>query len=80
MNALTIELRLESTVDGQQKLVASKFYKVAELPADQWQKLTVTGMPLNDTLRVLVVVTPSPQNGSRGGAVRFDDAFLESAN
>jgi hypothetical protein len=78
-NAVGIELRLESTVDGHQVTIASKLYKVAELPPDAWQKLTVTGAPTNDTFRVLVIVTPSPENNTRGGALRFDDAFLELA-
>lgn len=72
----SIELRLESTVDGHQQSVASKLYKVADLPAEDWQTLTVSGVPVNDTLRVLVIVTPSPMDGTRGGALRFDDAFL----
>jgi hypothetical protein len=76
-DALTIELRLESIVDGQQQIVASKLYKVDNLAPDQWEKLTVSGAPINNSLRVLVIVTPSPQNGTRGGAIRFDDAFLE---
>jgi hypothetical protein len=76
-DALTIELRLESIVDGQPRMVASKLYRVDNLAPDQWEKLTVSGAPINDSLRVLVIVTPSPQNGTRGGALRFDDAFLE---
>jgi hypothetical protein len=76
-NALTIELRLESTVGGQQQTVVSKLYKVADLAPDQWEKLSVSGSPANDSLRVLVIITPAPQNGTRGGAIRFDDAFLE---
>jgi|SRR5579862_3464470 len=76
-DALTIEMRLESIVNGQQQIVASKLYKVADFAPDQWEKLTVSGAPSNDSLRVLVIITPSPQNGARGGAIRFDDAFLE---
>jgi hypothetical protein len=77
---MSIELRLESTVDGHQVTIASKLYKVADLPPDAWQKLTVTGAPANATFRVLVIVTPSAENGTRGGALRFDDASLEPAN
>jgi hypothetical protein len=65
-DALTIELRLESIIDGQQQIVVSKLYKVADFAPDRWEKLAV-----------LVIVKPSPQNGTRGGAIRFDDAFLE---
>lgn len=76
----TIELRLEATVDGHQVTIASKLYKVVDLPPDAWQKLSVTGAPTNNTLRVLVIVTPSPGNDARGGALRFDDASLELAH
>jgi hypothetical protein len=76
-DALKIELRLESIVDGQPKTVASKVYYVADLKADEWKLLTVAGAPENDTLRVLVIVTPSPVDGTRGGAIRFDDASLD---
>jgi len=79
-DAVSIELRLESTVDGSQQTVASKLYKVADLPRDDWQKLTVSGSANSGTLRVLVIVTPSPVDGTRGGALRFDDAFLEPAD
>jgi hypothetical protein len=79
-DALTVELRLESIVGGQPQAVASKTYKVADLIADQWQKLTVSGAPVTDTLRVLVIITPSPQDGTRGGAIRLDDAFLDPTN
>jgi hypothetical protein len=76
-DALTIELRLESIVDGQQQIVVSKLYKVADLAPDRWEKLAVSGASVNDSLRVLVIVKPSTQSGTRGGAIRFDDAFLE---
>ena len=78
-DALTIELRMESTVEGRQQTLASKLYKVADLTPANWEKLTVSGAPMNDTLRVLVIVTPSPEDKTRGGALRFDDAFLEQA-
>jgi hypothetical protein len=79
-DAVGIELRLESTVDGSQQTVASKLYRVADLPPEDWQKLTVSGSANSGTLRVLVIVTPAPVDGTRGGALRFDDAFLESTN
>ncbi|MGO9527919.1 MAG: carbohydrate binding domain-containing protein [Verrucomicrobiia bacterium] len=79
-DAVSIELRLESTADGSQQTVASKLYKVSDLPPNDWQKLTVSGFANSGTLRVLVIVTPSPMDGTRGGALRFDDAFLELTN
>jgi hypothetical protein len=78
-DAQTIEMRLESTVDGKQQTLASKVYKVADMKPDEWEKLAVTGAPTNDTLRVLVIVTPGAVDGLRGGAIRFDDAFLDAA-
>jgi hypothetical protein len=75
-DALSVELRLECLVDGKPQQVASKLCPVADLTPDQWEKLTVSGTPVNALLRVLVVVRPSPAEGNRGGAVRFDDAFL----
>jgi len=75
-DALTIELRLESLVDGQPQRIGSKLYNVADLVPDRWEKLTVAATPVNDSLRVLVIAQPSPINGTRGGAIRFDDAFL----
>ena len=78
--ARTIELRLESTLNGQQLTLASKSYKLADLAPDRWERLFVSGAPVNNTLRVLVIVTPAPNNGSRGGALRFDDAFIERAD
>lgn len=78
-DAVSIELRLESTAGGGQQTIASKVYKVADFPPDTWQKITVSGAPANDTFRVLMIVTPSPDDGTRGGALRFDDAVLEPA-
>jgi hypothetical protein len=79
-DAQTIEVRLESTVDGKQQTLASRVYKVADMKPDKWEKLAVTGAPTNDTLRVLVIVTPAPVDGLRGGAIRFDDAFLDATH
>ena len=48
-----------------------------ELPAgNRWHEMSVTGTTPEDNLRVLIVVTPAPQNG-RGGAVKINDAALE---
>ena len=79
LDALTIELRLETVVGDKQQTLASKVYRVADLKPDQWEKLTVRGQSPNETLRVLVIVTPSADDSTRGGAIRFDDAFLNES-
>lgn len=76
LDAQTIELRLEASVESRHQTLASKLYRVADLKPNQWEKLTVRGRSPNDSLRVLVIVTPAATDGSRGGALRFDDASL----
>jgi len=74
----TIEIRLESTVDGQQKTVASKKYRFKDISttADgRWSPLRISGTPINDKLRVLIIVEPG-KGEKRGGTVKFDDAEL----
>jgi len=78
-DAESVELRLETTVNGQQSTVASKVYKVTDLATGgDWSQLKVEATAPNDTLRVLVVVQPD-KNGPRGGAVKFDQAELKSS-
>lgn len=73
---VSVELRLECTVYGEQVTINSSTYKVEEIATgDQWSPLTVSGTAANDTLRVLVIVYPSPE-GPRDGAVKFDAAAL----
>jgi hypothetical protein len=75
-NAESVELRLESTVNGTQATVTSKTYSLADIAAGtDWSKLQVSGVAPNDTLRVLVVVSPAKE-GPRGGALKFDAAEL----
>lgn len=76
-DARFVELRMEATIDGQQRTLASRLFSVDQLKADTWEKLSVTGTTLNDTLRVLVIVSPHPDDKARGGALRFDDASLD---
>lgn len=70
-----VELRLESTVDGKQVVIASKSYRVRDIATDHWVPLEVSGTAANDTLRVLVIVYPSSKT-PRDGAVKFDQAAL----
>ncbi len=79
-SADTVELRLETTVNGQQSTVASKTFKVADLlGGEEWSQLQVSGVAPNDTLRVLIVVNPA-STGPRGGAVKFDLAALTTGD
>jgi hypothetical protein len=77
----SIELRLESTVNGAQVTVASQTFDLSTvsetLPYAKWTPLQIVGTAPVDNLRVLVVVTP--QQGSRGGAVKIDAVRLEDA-
>ncbi len=72
-----LELRLEATRNAQQLTIASATYLASELPSgSRWHQVSVTGTTPEDNLRVLIVLTPAPQ-GTRGGAVKIDDAALE---
>jgi hypothetical protein len=75
--ASSIELRLEATVDGKQVTISSATTLVKDMPFNDWHQLTVTGTTPKDNLRVLFAVTPSA--GNRDGAIKFDDASLDSA-
>jgi hypothetical protein len=80
-SAKSIELRLESTINGAQVTVATQTFDLTTateaLPYSKWTPLQVTGTAPVDNLRVLVILTP--QQGSRGGAVKIDAVRLEDA-
>ena len=72
------EVRLESTVDGKQIVVASQRCEIGDISttlSGSWTALTVTGKPINNTLRVLVIAEAC-REGKRGGSLKFDDASL----
>lgn len=76
----SVELRLESTVDGRQVTVGSKMYEFKDIDttlSGSWSPLRVSGKPRNNTLRVVVIVDPCVE-GKRGGTLKFDDASLIS--
>ena len=59
-------------------MIESVSTPVTEIQKDKgWHPLSITGTTPESNIRVLVVVTPG--TGSRGGAVKFDDADLEAA-
>lgn len=75
-NAASVELRLESTVNGEQSTLASKVYNLSDIASGtDWSKLEVSAVAANDSLRVLVIVNPSKES-PRGGALKFDAAEL----
>ncbi|MDD2237932.1 MAG: carbohydrate binding domain-containing protein [Kiritimatiellae bacterium] len=76
----SIELRLESTVDGQQVTVGSKVYKFNDISttlSGTWTPLRVSAKPRNSTLRPVIIVEPCIE-GKRGGTLKLDDAALIS--
>jgi hypothetical protein len=71
-----VEVRLETTLEGQQVTVQSRTFKARDLArGEAWSALKVTGVAPNETLRVLLIVHPAA-GGPRGGALRFDAARL----
>lgn len=73
----TVELRLESVIDGTPTIVASEEFVPAEMPSEEWVDLEVSGVAPLDNLRALIVVKPSDQPG---GALKFDQAEVEAAD
>ena len=71
-----VELRLEATRQSRQVTIESAKFSPKNFPSEQWHQLSVTGTTPEDQVRVLLIVTPTP-NTPRGGAVKFDDATLE---
>jgi hypothetical protein len=75
-NAETVELRIESTVNGTQATVASKIYNLSDIASGtDWSKLQISAVAPNENLRALIVVSPSKE-GPRGGSLKFDAAEL----
>jgi len=73
-NIESVELRLEAFEGGEP--FASETFSLNRIGKNKWKKISVSGMPLADGVRVLIVVTPK-EKGERAGAVKFDDAELE---
>jgi hypothetical protein len=77
--AESVELRLESTVNGQQSTLASKIYSLSDIASGtDWSKLQISAVAPNENLRALIIVNPSKES-PRGGAVKFDAAELTAA-
>jgi hypothetical protein len=73
-NADAIELRLEK--NGGFEVLATQVYPLSELQPG-WQKLSITGKaPAEGGIRMVVVVRPKAE-GTREGAIKFDDASLD---
>ena len=77
-DAKTLELRLESTVNGEQVTLNSRDFTVDALATGKdWTRATVTGTAQSETLRALAVINAG--DAPRGGAVKLDTATLTPA-
>lgn len=73
-----VELRLETTLYGEQSTVAShKWSREAIETNGRWSRLAVHGVAPTELLRVLIIVYPGAGGTTRGGAVKFDEARLD---
>lgn len=73
----SIELRIETTVHGEQSTVASREWPIDALATGgQWSMLTVETTAPADSVRLLIVVNPANGAGPRGGALKLDAADL----
>ena len=75
-NMDSIEVRLEPSGGGAP--IASRTYRVRSLKSKEWVEVSVSGLPLADGIRVVLVVTPQ-RGRSRQGALKFDQAQLTTA-
>lgn len=77
-NADSVELRLETTLYGEQSIVVSKIYRFVDLATNgQWSLLRVRAAAPRDILRAVVILTPS-KDAPRGGALKLDEAALSA--
>lgn len=78
----SVELRLEGEVGGDRLTLASRTYTYADLVGSPaWNELAVEAAAVSATMRVLIVVSPSPTDADRrDGALKLDDARLEPAD
>ncbi len=74
----SVELRIESTLNGRMVHVASQTYAAAQIATgDKWSKLTVDGAVPSDSARVLLIVSASKET-PRDAALKFDAAALRT--
>ena len=72
----TVELRIESMLDGQIVQVASQDFNAADLATgSDWSRLQLAGTLPADNARVLIVMSPS-KDQERGAAIKIDQAAL----
>lgn len=80
-NSSSVELRLESSIAGEQVTVNSQSLKAANLTAGTaWTRLSVSGTAASDKLRVLVVGSSSADADADagGGTVQWSNASLKA--
>ena len=73
-NVGQIELRLEP-FDGGEAL-ASAVYRMGDIAKGRWKLISVTGRNLTDGVRVLIIC--QPKSKKRSGALKFDEAVLQT--
>ncbi len=75
-----VELRLETTVYGEQSTLASRRWPREAIETNgRWSRLAVRSVVPTDALRVLIIVHPGQGPKKRSGAVKFDEARLDLA-
>lgn len=72
-NAEYVEVRLENYLGGQ--TLASKVFRMSDMKGGKWMPISVTGIPPNKGIRVLVITKPGRAT-QRKGAIKFDEASL----
>jgi len=71
-NIKGVELRLEPLGGGA--VIASSSFQSQHFMS-KWKPISVTGKILEKGLRVVIIITPEPED-QRSGAIKFDDASL----
>jgi beta-lactamase regulating signal transducer with metallopeptidase domain len=74
-----VELKIESASDNQTMVtLAKKIIDAKDLSSgDAWSLLSIEGVALKDSARLLIIAHPSDQPGTRDGALKFDAARAE---
>jgi hypothetical protein len=73
----SVELRIETTIHGEQSVVASRRWPAdAIATGSDWSRLFITTTIPKNPVRVVVIVTPGQGEKPRGGALKLDQAEL----
>lgn len=73
-----IELRIETTMYGEQSTVASRTWPVSAIETDgRWSRLAIQTVAPTDLLRVLVIMNSSSNGKGKGETLKLDEARLD---